>query len=83
MDSTHSMTVGFRLSLASVIAAVAPPDILLAAHSSRIVRDGFEPSDVALFVAAVFGVWFARRSMRARAKARRLSNETPPSPPSG
>ncbi|WNO54534.1 hypothetical protein [Stakelama saccharophila] len=42
-----------------------------APHSGVVTRDGFEPSDVALFVVAATGIWLARRAMRARAKVRR------------
>jgi hypothetical protein len=41
---------------------------LLASTPTAIVHDGFELSDLALFAAAVLGIWLARRSMRARAR---------------
>jgi hypothetical protein len=52
------------LALALLLASPA------AAHSGRIVRDGFELSDVALFAFACIGIWLAQRSMRRRARAR-------------
>lgn len=43
-----------------------------AAHSGVAkVRTGPEPSDIALFVMAVIGVWLARRAMIRRAARRR------------
>jgi hypothetical protein len=41
---------------------------ILASTSATAVRGGFALSDLALFVAAVLGIWLARRSMRARAR---------------
>lgn len=60
-----------RLGLAIALVAFLSPDTLFAAHSGRVIRDGFELSDAALFALAAAGVWLARRSMRARVKARR------------
>ncbi|MBW4331538.1 hypothetical protein KY084_11730 [Stakelama sp. CBK3Z-3] len=40
------------------------------AHSGIIDRHGFELSDIALFVVAVLGVWFARRALRTRFRRR-------------
>ncbi len=57
-----------RIASACVTIVFVSPGILHAAapHTGQIVRRGFQPSDLALFVAAVVGVWLARRSMRAR-----------------
>jgi hypothetical protein len=45
------------------------PTPALAAHSGVAAeRTGFAPSDVALFVVAAAGLWFARRALRARRK---------------
>ncbi|MBR0553624.1 hypothetical protein [Stakelama marina] len=41
-----------------------------APHSGVVERDGFAPSDVALFVVAALGVWLARRALRARFRKR-------------
>lgn len=75
------MTVVRALLFAGALAMLSPPDNLFAAapHSGVVVQDGFELSDVALFGFAVIGIWFARRSMRARAQARR-SLRAPPRP---
>jgi hypothetical protein len=43
---------------------------VLASASMPTARGGFALSDVALFAAAVLGIWLARRSMRARARRR-------------
>ncbi|MAX00694.1 MAG: hypothetical protein CMN72_13850 [Sphingomonas sp.] len=40
------------------------------AHSGVVERHGFAPSDVALFVFAALGLWFARRALRARFRRR-------------
>jgi len=66
------MNMSLRLALVTALAAFASLDTLSAAvpHSGQVIHDGFELSDVALFVLAAAGVWLARRSMRARAKAR-------------
>ncbi len=50
---------------------VHPAAVLSQAHGGAVANDGFELSDVALFVAAAVGVWFARRSLRARFRKRR------------
>jgi len=43
-----------------------------AAHSGVVkIRTGPEPSDIALFLMAVVGVWLARRAMIRRAARRR------------
>lgn len=42
-----------------------------APHSGITDRPGIELSDIALFAFAALGLWFARRSMRARARARK------------
>ena len=44
---------------------------IAAAHSGTVTRDGFQWSDVALFVAAALGVWIVRRALRARFRNRR------------
>ena len=61
------MNAIIRTCQALALMAFVSPDTLLAqAHSGVVVNDGFELSDVALAVFAAAGVWFARRSMRAR-----------------
>ncbi|MES2336667.1 MAG: hypothetical protein V4537_01070 [Pseudomonadota bacterium] len=67
------MNATIRTCLALALAAFVSPDTLFAAppHTGQVVHDGFELSDVALFACAAAGLWFARRSMRARAAARR------------
>jgi hypothetical protein len=46
-----------------------PAPALAAAHTGVAAeRTGFAPSDVALFVVAAAGLWFARRALRARRK---------------
>lgn len=64
------MTLVPRLAFALSVALGLPPDTLFAAaaHTGLVEHDGFELSDVALFICAAAGVWLARRSMRARAK---------------
>ncbi len=52
------------LFIASHALAQAPP------HSGQVIHNGFQLSDVALFVFACLGVWLAQRSMRKRARAR-------------
>lgn len=59
-----------RLAIA-VALVLAPSGILAQAHSGAVDAPGIEPSDIALAAAAAFGLWLARRSMRARAAARR------------
>ncbi len=44
---------------------------IAAAHSGIVTREGFQWSDVALFVAAALGIWFVRRALRARFRNRR------------
>lgn len=67
------MNVTIRTCLALALVAFVSPDTLLAAppHSGQVIHDGFELSDLALGLCAAAGVWFARRSMRKRAAARR------------
>ena len=71
------MNATIRLVLLAALVAFVSPDTLFAAppHSGEVIHDGFEPSDLALFVVAAAGVWFARRSMRARAAARRAAKD--------
>ena len=70
------MNAIIRTCLALALMVFVSPDTLFAAapHSGRVVHDGFELSDLALGLCAAAGVWFARRSMRARAAARRTSS---------
>lgn len=68
------MNATYRYAIVPALVAFVSPDTLLAAHNGRIVRDGFEWSDVALFAVAVLGVWLARRSMRARAARKRAED---------
>jgi hypothetical protein len=63
--------MGARLSLLFLAGLALAPSGALLAHSGYINRSGFEPSDAGLFVCAATGIWFARRSMRARARAKR------------
>jgi len=61
------MNAIIRTCQALALMAFVSPDTLLARpHSGIVVNDGFEWSDVALAAFAAAGVWFARRSMRAR-----------------
>ena len=69
------MNVSLRLLIAASL-AFGPPGIAFAAHTGATDVPGIEFSDIALFAFAVLGVWLARRSMRARAEARR-DNPTP------
>ena len=71
------MNATIRLSLALALVAFVSPDTLLAAalHSGRVIHDGFELSDLALGLLAAAGMWLARRSMRARAAARRAAKD--------
>ncbi len=63
------MNATIRTCQALALMAFVSPDTLFAqAHSGRIVRDGFQLSDLALAVAAAAGVILARRSMRKRAR---------------
>lgn len=75
------MNATIRLSVFSALVVFVSPDTLLAAppHTGQVIHDGFELSDVALFVLAVAGVWFARRSMRRRAVVKRHSFAPPAS----
>jgi ABC-type Na+ efflux pump permease subunit len=61
----------------AVSLAFGPPgtSLAMAAHTGTTDVPGIEPSDIALFVMAVLGVWLARRSMRMRARARRSSED--------
>jgi len=61
----------------ALVIALASPDALLAsmAHNGLPAERGFTPSDAALFGFAVVSVWLARRSMRARARARKSSKD--------
>ena len=70
------MNVIIRTASATALMALVSPDTLFAAapHSGQVIHDGFELSDLALFACAVAGVWFARRSMRARAAAKRAKD---------
>ena len=70
------MNATIRTCLALAMVAFVSPDTLFAAapHSGRVVNDGFELSDLALGLIAAAGLWFARRSMRKRAAARRTSS---------
>ncbi len=69
------MNASIRICLALAMVAFVSPDTLFAAapHSGQVIHDGFELSDLALGLCAAAGLWFARRSMRARAAARRTS----------
>lgn len=63
-----------RIALLALIAApslagAAPP------HTGQVIHDGFQLSDVALFVFAAIGVWLAQRSMRKRARAKALRKD--------
>jgi hypothetical protein len=71
------MNATIRTCLALALAAFVSPDTLFAAapHTGQVVHDGFELSDLALGLCAAFGIWFARRSMRARAAARRAAKD--------
>lgn len=60
-----------RASILSVLALWPGMPQAFAAHTGATDVPGIEPSDIALFLLAVLGVWLARRSMRARARARR------------
>ena len=64
------MTRAFRPLLAMSLFAGSSA-LLAQAHGGAVANDGFELSDVALFVTAAIGVWFARRSLRARFRKRR------------
>lgn len=46
-------------------------------HSGHVEREGYLWSDVALFLFVACGLWLMRRSMRARAKARRATDDLP------
>ncbi len=69
------MNATIRTCLALALMAFVSSDTSFAAtpHSGRVVNDGFELSDLALALFAAAGLWFARRSMRKRATARRTS----------
>ena len=71
------MNATIRTCQALALAAFVSPDTLLAApaHTGQVSRDGCELSDLALGLLAAAGVWFARRSMRARAKAKRSAED--------
>ena len=71
------MNATIRLSLALALAAFVSPDTLFAAppHTGQVIHDGFELSDLALGALAALGLWFARRSMRARAAAKRAAKD--------
>ena len=71
------MNATIRLSLAIALVVFVSPDTLFAAppHTGEVIHDGFELSDLALGAGAAFGLWFARRSMRARAAARRAAED--------
>ena len=71
------MNAIIRTCQALALMVFVSPDTLLAAapHSGRVIRTGFELSDLALALCAAAGVWFARRSMRARAAARRAAED--------
>jgi len=63
------MNAIIRTCQALALMVFVSPDTLLAqAHSGIVVNDGFELSDLALALFAGGGVWFARRSMRARVR---------------
>ena len=62
------MNATSRLAMLLTAVVFVSPDTLHAAtpHDGRVVRDGFELSDLALFVIAALGVFLARRSLRRR-----------------
>lgn len=71
------MNAIIRTCQALALMVFVSPDTLFAAapHSGQVIRTGFELSDVALALFAAAGVWIARRSMRARAAARRAAED--------
>ena len=71
------MNATIRLSVFSALVVFVSPDTLFAAppHTGQVIHDGFELSDLALGLCAAAGIWVARRSMRARAAARRSAKD--------